>query len=105
MIKIIVLILESFFKKGDHLFIMAKIKIYTTDYCPYCHAAKALLTSKGVTFEEINVENDDKTRHWLVQTTGQRTVPQIFINDKSYGGFDDISALDRQGKLNPILGI
>lgn len=84
---------------------MAQIKIYTTDYCPYCHAAKALLTSKGVTFEEINVEGDDKTRHWLVQTTGQRTVPQIFIDNKSYGGFDDISALDRQGKLNPILGI
>lgn len=84
---------------------MAQIKVYTTDYCSYCHAAKALLKSKGVDFEEINVENDDKTRRWLVQATGQRTVPQIFIDGKSYGGFDEISALDRQGKLNSILGI
>lgn len=83
----------------------AKVEIYTTDYCPYCHAAKALLASKNVTFTEINVEGDDAKRAWLAQTTGQRTVPQIFINDKPYGGFSDIKELDDAGKLNTLLGI
>lgn len=84
---------------------MAKIIIYSTNYCPYCHAAKALLKAKGVAFEEINVENDPKKRDWLVEATGQTTVPQIFIDGASYGGFDDINALDKEGKLNGILGI
>lgn len=83
---------------------MPHIKVYTTDYCPYCTAAKSLLTRKGVTFEEINVEGDDKTRAWLVKATGMMTVPQIFVDDKPYGGFDDINELDKQGKLNAILG-
>lgn len=83
----------------------AKVEIYTTDYCPYCHAAKALLTSKKVAFTEIDVEGDDAKRAWLATTTGQRTVPQIFINDKPYGGFSDIKALDDQGKLDVALGI
>jgi glutaredoxin 3 len=84
---------------------MTKVTIYSTDYCPYCRAAKALLQSKGVAYTEINVENDDVKRAWLVQVTGQQTVPQIFIDDKPYGGFDDISELNRQGKLDALLGL
>lgn len=84
---------------------MAKVILYTTDYCPFCHAAKALFKSKGITYEEINVEGDHEKRAWLVETTGQRTVPQIFIDDKSYGGFQDVQALDQQGKLDSLLGL
>lgn len=84
---------------------MARVVVYSTDYCPYCQAAKSLLRAKGVVFTEINVENDDDKRRWLVEKTGMTTVPQIFIDDASYGGYDDIVALDRQGKLNAILGI
>lgn len=84
---------------------MKKVTIYSTDYCSYCRAAKALLQAKGVSFTEINVENDDAKRAWLTQVTGQQTVPQIFIDDKPYGGFDDISELDRQGKLDGLLGL
>jgi len=65
--------------------------------------AKALFARKGVQYQEIDVSSDDQKRHWLVQTTGQRTVPQIFINDKSVGGFDEIAALDRKGELDPML--
>lgn len=65
--------------------------------------AKALLSKKGVRYQEVDVSNDDEKRRWLMQTTGQRTVPQIFINEKSVGGFDDIAALDRKGELDPML--
>ncbi len=82
---------------------MADVKIYTTDYCPYCKSAKALFTSKGVAFTEIDVEDDDAKRAWLVKVTGQQTVPQIFINDKPYGGFTDVKELDNQGKLDALL--
>ena len=67
--------------------------------------AKALFARKGVQYQEIDVSNDDQKRHWLVQTTGQRTVPQIFIDDKPVGGFDDIAALDRKGELDPMLAL
>jgi glutaredoxin 3 len=78
---------------------MTEILIYTTTYCPYCHAAKSLFKSKGLPFKEINVEGDDAKRAWLVQTTGQRTVPQIFIDGKSIGGFHELMALEQSGKL------
>lgn len=84
---------------------MTKVIIYSTNYCPYCRAAKNLLNAKGVAFTEFNVENDPEKRKWLVETTGQATVPQIFIDDKPYGGFSDIQALDSKGELNKILGI
>ena len=84
---------------------MAKVEIYTTAWCPYCVAAKKLLDAKGVTYSETDVQDDAEKRRWLVSATGQRTVPQIFIDGKSYGGFSDISALDSQGKLDAILGI
>jgi len=83
---------------------MASIQVYTTPSCPYCVQAKRLLTQKGVAFDEIDVADDPDKRAWLVQVTGQRTVPQIFIDDVSYGGFSDIAALDRAGKLDPLLG-
>ena len=80
-----------------------KITVYTKSYCPYCVQAKALLTRKGIAFEEISVEGKDELRIWLMEQSGQRTVPQIFAGERSLGGFSDIDALDREGKLDPIL--
>jgi glutaredoxin 3 len=80
-----------------------RVTVYTTTYCPWCVRAKALLKRKGVDFEEINVEGDDARRLWLVEQTGQRTVPQVFAGERSLGGFSDLDALDREGKLDPIL--
>jgi len=80
-----------------------RITVYTTSYCPYCVRAKALLTRKGIAFEEIPVDGDDARRLWLVEQTGQRTVPQVFAGERSLGGFSDLDALDREGKLDPIL--
>ena len=77
--------------------------MYTTTVCPYCIRAKMLLNKKGVPFEEVNVSGDDAKRAWLVETTGRRTVPQIFINDEAIGGFDDMYALDRAGELDKKL--
>ena len=82
---------------------MPKVEIYTKHVCPYCTRAKALLRKKGVAFEEIDVEDDEAKRVWLVEATGQRTVPQIFVDGRSLGGFSDIDALDEEGKLEPIL--
>jgi glutaredoxin 3 len=79
------------------------VKIYTKGHCPSCARAKSLLDRKGVAYEEIDAEHDDALRAWLVETTGQRTVPQIFVGDRSLGGFSDIDALDRQGRLDSIL--
>ena len=81
---------------------MAKVEIYTTPTCPYCHAAKALLEDKGVSYEEITVL-DPALRAAMVQRAhGRRTVPQIFIGETHVGGYDDMAALDRQGKLDPL---
>jgi glutaredoxin 3 len=77
----------------------AKVKLYTTNYCPYCVRAKRLLESKGISFEEINLEGQPEELSRLKERTGWRTVPQIFINDKLIGGYDELAALDRQGKL------
>ena len=82
---------------------MAQVKIYTKRSCPYCVRAKALLDRKGVRYEEIDAEGNDALRAWLVEATGQRTVPQIFAGERPLGGFTDIDALDRKGELDPIL--
>jgi len=82
---------------------MADVKIYTKEHCPYCVRAKSLLDRKGVAYQEIDAEHDDALRAWLVEATGQRTVPQVFVGDRSLGGFSDIDALERQGKLDAIL--
>lgn len=83
---------------------MADVQIYVTNYCPYCTRAKALLQRKGVAFQEFDVEGDSEKRAWLVKATGQRTVPQIFIDGRSVGGCDDLHALDRAGDLDRLLG-
>ncbi|HEY6099175.1 MAG TPA: glutaredoxin 3 [Anaeromyxobacter sp.] len=80
-----------------------KVTVYTKQNCPFCVRTKRLLEKKGVAFEEISVEGDDELRVWLVEKTGQMTVPQIFAGDRSLGGFTDLDALEREGKLDPIL--
>lgn len=83
---------------------MAKVVIYTTPYCPYCIAAKRLLGSKDVEFEEIDVSGDPRLRAEMTKLSGGRyTVPQIFIDGTPVGGFDEIHALDRQGRLDGLL--
>ena len=84
---------------------MAEIKIYTTPWCGYCHRAKGLLRSKGVPFDEIDVQGDPDTRQWLADKTGRTTVPQIFIDGVSIGGSDELHGLDRSGKLDEMLGL
>ena len=83
---------------------MTQVQVYTTPFCSYCVRAKRLLTSKGVVYEEIDVTRDYAKRAWLVQATGQRTVPQIFIDGQSHGGYDELAALDRRGALDALLG-
>ena len=83
---------------------MAKIEIYTSPYCGYCHRAKQLLSRKGAAFTEIDVMTDGAKRsEMLARANGSRTVPQIFIDDKHIGGCDDLYALDRAGDLDPLL--
>lgn len=84
---------------------MAEVLVYTTPVCPYCVMAKRLLTKKGVDYKEVDVASDGDKRRWLAETTGQKTVPQIFIDGKPYGGFTDLAALDKAGKLDPLLGL
>ena len=80
-----------------------KITIYTTPYCPYCHAAKALLKKKGVAFEEIDVQEPSLRQKMMLRANGRHTVPQIFIGETHVGGSDDIHELDRRGQLDPLL--
>lgn len=83
---------------------MAKIEIYTTATCLYCVQAKALLKKKNVAFQEIHVDQDPVQRdEMLKRSGGKRTVPQIFINGQSIGGFDDLYALDQKGQLDKLL--
>jgi len=84
---------------------MPKVEIYTTNYCPFCTRAKALLRSKNVAFEEIDVTYDERLQEEVQRLSGRRTVPQIFIDGKSVGGFDDIKQLDAVGELDRLLGI
>jgi glutaredoxin 3 len=83
---------------------MTPVRIYTTRICPYCDAAKALLKTKGATYEEIDVTGDDSKRTELVEMSGgQRTVPQIWVGERHVGGYSDLAALDRAGKLDEML--
>lgn len=83
---------------------MPKVTIYTTPFCPYCHSAKALLRRKNVEFSEIDVSYDaDERQRMMAKANGRRTVPQIFIGETHVGGSDELHALDRQGKLDPLL--
>lgn len=81
----------------------AEVVMYRTPYCPYCVRAARLLEKKGAKVQEIDVSGDYARRDWLIQTTGMRTVPQIFINGRSVKGFDDIAELDRRGELDRLL--
>ena len=83
---------------------MAKITIYTTPSCSYCHAAKALLKRKGAAFDEIDVGYDAAERQRMTaRAHGKRTVPQIFVGETHVGGSDELYALERQGRLDPLL--
>jgi glutaredoxin 3 len=83
---------------------MAEVVIYTTRWCPYCHAAKALLERKGVAFSEIDVTGRPQERQQMVaRADGRTTVPQIFIGATHVGGSDDLYALDEAGGLDPLL--
>ena len=82
---------------------MAKIEIYTTPTCPYCHAAKSLLNDKGADYNEITGLDPDLRAVMTERAHGRRTVPQIFIGENEVGGYDDMAALDRAGGLDPLL--
>jgi glutaredoxin 3 len=83
---------------------MPKIVMYTIDWCPYCEAAKRLLTAKGAAFEEINLTGKTAERIKLREMSGgSTTVPQIFIGETHVGGCDELYALDRAGRLDPLL--
>ena len=83
---------------------MAAVKMYTTQVCPYCQRAKALLKQRGVEqIEEVRIDLDPAQRDHMMQITGRRTVPQIFIGPTHVGGCDDLIALDQRGGLVPML--
>lgn len=83
---------------------IARVLMYSTGVCPYCQMAERLLKAKGVdTIEKIRVDLDAAQRTEMMQKTGRRTVPQIYIGDTHVGGFDDLSALDHAGKLDSLL--
>ncbi len=79
------------------------VTIYLTGWCPYCARARALLGEKQASFKEIDIDDDPKLREDMMTRTGRRTVPQIFIGDTHVGGYDDLAALDRAGRLMPLL--
>jgi glutaredoxin 3 len=83
----------------------ANVIIYSSASCPYCVWAKKLLDDKKVTYQEIRIDLDEEERSKMVRLSGRRTVPQIFINDQPIGGFDDLSALEKAGKLDTLLHI
>ena len=79
------------------------VRVYTASYCSFCHHAKELLRRRGIAFEEIDVTSDTARRRWLVETTGRRTVPQIFVSEKPIGGYHELRTLDQAGTLVPLL--
>ncbi|MBT8412697.1 MAG: glutaredoxin 3 [Boseongicola sp.] len=83
---------------------MNNVEIYTSPLCGFCHAAKRLLTSKGVSFSEVDVAREPQRRQeMLARANGRHTVPQIFIGETHVGGCDELYALERSGKLDPLL--
>lgn len=83
---------------------MSKVEIYTKDYCPFCHRAKALLDEYGVDYIEYDLLERPELRDEMIRrSNGGRTVPQVIIDDQPYGGSDDLAALDRAGALAPLL--
>lgn len=84
---------------------MIKVEIYTSNYCGYCNAAKALLAKKGVEYREVNLSKDHELRIKLVEKHNWRTVPMILINDSLIGGYYELVALERRGELDQLLSI
>jgi glutaredoxin 3 len=82
---------------------MANVVIYTKDHCPYCRLAKELLSARKIAFTEIAIDNDEKKCEEMQRLSNRRTVPQIFINDQPIGGYDDLAALAKSGKLDGLL--
>lgn len=83
----------------------SRVLMYSTGVCPYCQRAEALLRSRGVAeIEKIRIDLEPERRDEMIQKTGRRTVPQIYIGDTHVGGYDDLAALDRKGGLVPLLG-
>ena len=81
-----------------------QIVMYSKEYCPYCRMARQLLDNKGVDYQLIDIEGKHELRERMIELSGRRTVPQIFVGDHHVGGFDDINALERKGKLDALLG-
>jgi len=84
---------------------MKPVTLYTTDFCPYCRSAKALLGKRGIAYEEVNLARDPDARNELQEVTGMVTFPQIVIDGKSIGGFDQLLAADRSGRLSELLAV
>lgn len=83
---------------------MARVLLYATGACPFCVMAEKLLRAKGVAdIEKVRVDQDSARRDEMVERTGRRTVPQIFVGDRHVGGYDDLVELDREGELDPLL--
>jgi glutaredoxin 3 len=87
----------------SHMTAMSKVQIYTTHWCPYCNAAKALLDDKGVAYDEVDASDPSVRMDMIQRSHGRRTVPQIFIGERHVGGYDEIAALERRGQLDPLL--
>jgi glutaredoxin 3 len=82
---------------------MARVEIYTTTSCPYCVQAKRLLQARGISYDEFDVGGDDDRRTEVIRRSGRRTVPQIFIDERSIGGFEELAALDASGELADLV--
>jgi glutaredoxin 3 len=82
-----------------------RVRMYATAFCPYCVRARRLLETKGVAWEEISIDGDRERFQEMTLRSNRTTVPQIFIGDIHVGGYDDMAALDRAGKLDPLLGL
>lgn len=80
-----------------------EVVMYVSSWCPYCVRAKAILQRKGVSWKEVNIETDPSLRQHMIETTGRRTVPQIFIGDHHVGGSDELAAAERSGELDRLL--
>ncbi|OOG21040.1 glutaredoxin 3 [Thioalkalivibrio denitrificans] len=84
---------------------LAPVVIYTSGFCPYCGWARRMLSDKGVDYQEIRVDRDPDQRAVMESRSGRTSVPQIFVGDFHVGGYDDMAAMDRAGRLDPLLGL
>lgn len=82
---------------------MPRIQIYLTTWCPFCQRATQLLREKGQSFEAIDIEAEPERRSEMIERSGRRSVPQVFVDTRHVGGYDDLAALDAAGQLDPLL--